>query len=49
MAVFASADGVPALVVARVLQGFATGSASGAGSGPAGDRRRRQRGPLINR
>ncbi|WP_344919482.1 MFS transporter [Streptosporangium oxazolinicum] len=47
MAIFASADGVPALVVARVLQGFATGAASGALGAGLLDADR-TRGPLIN-
>ncbi|WP_329082753.1 MFS transporter [Streptosporangium sp. NBC_01469] len=47
MAIFASADGVPALVVARVLQGFATGAATGALGAGLLDADR-TRGPLIN-
>ncbi|MER5650757.1 MFS transporter [Streptosporangium sp. NPDC002524] len=47
MAVFAFADGVPALVAARVLQGFATGAASGALGAGLLDADR-TRGPLIN-
>ncbi|WP_440106623.1 MFS transporter [Streptosporangium sp. H16] len=47
MAIFASADGVTALVVARVLQGFATGAATGALGAGLLDADR-TRGPLVN-
>ncbi len=47
MAIFASADGVTALMVARVLQGFATGVATGALGAGLLDADR-TRGPLVN-
>lgn len=47
MVIFAFADGVPALVVARVVQGFATGAATGALGAGLLDADR-TRGPLIN-
>ncbi|MEU8382545.1 MFS transporter [Streptosporangium sp. NPDC048865] len=47
MVIFAFADGVPALVAARVVQGFATGVATGAlGAGLLDADRKR--GPLVN-
>ncbi|MEU4409664.1 MFS transporter [Streptosporangium sp. NPDC023963] len=47
MVIFASADGVTALMVARVVQGFATGAATGALGAGLLDADR-ARGPLVN-
>ncbi|MFF3442060.1 MFS transporter [Streptosporangium sp. NPDC002721] len=47
MVIFASADGVTALVAARVVQGFATGAATGALGAGLLDADR-TRGPLVN-
>ncbi|GAA1603360.1 MFS transporter [Actinoplanes couchii] len=47
LAVFALADGVPALIAARILQGLATGTASGALAAAIMDADQR-RGPLLN-